>query len=169
MTLGRTSWYRVSRQVCPSKPEIFCRSVRVSTISVLPLLLLLYSSSFCFTHLCVPYQCNMVGSSVSFSSRDFHILISILFLLCIIFPEILENSHCSKTYVPIITILVVLEYSVTSEVIIRIFDVLETKEKLLTVPTLDYFHRIDSGYDPGIRCELSLYGYVLPYKLIMDT
>ena len=57
----------------------------------------------------------------------------------------------------------------TSEVIIRIFDVLETKDKLLTVPTLDCFHRTDSGYDPGIRCELSLYGYVLPYKLIMDT
>ena len=111
----------------------------------------------------------MVGSSVSFSSCDFHILISILFLLCIIFPEILENSHCSKTYINFITILVVLEYSVTSEVIIRIFNILETKDKLLTVPRLDYFHRANSGYDPGIRCELSLYGYVLPYKLIMDN
>ena len=57
----------------------------------------------------------------------------------------------------------------TSEVIIRIFDFLGIKDKLLTVPTLDYFDRTDSGYDPGIRYVLIVCGYVLPYKLIMDT
>ena len=69
----------------------------------------------------------------------FDILISILFLLCIIFPEILENSHCSKTYVNIITILVVLEYSVTSEVIIRIFEVFGNKRQIVECPNAGLF------------------------------